>query len=87
MSTNSIAATPPTALNSPEFVDRRTNNESGAPVGERRQFTNSHSELTPGARELAQAIDTYKLQHRRRFITYEEIFNVICDLGYEKNDR
>jgi hypothetical protein len=28
------------------------------------------------ARELAQAIDSYKLMHRRRFITYEETWNI-----------
>ncbi|MCA9198655.1 MAG: hypothetical protein KDA87_14000 [Planctomycetales bacterium] len=70
------------------FVDRR-----GAipatdppPAIERRQFTNSHSELSPAARELATAIDEYKLRHRRRFITYEEILNVIISLGYTKNE-
>ncbi len=69
----------------PAFIDRRSN-EAGA-VGqgnERRQFTNSHSELSPEANELAQAIDTYKLIHRRRFITYEEMLSVVKSLGYHK---
>ena len=67
------------------FVDRRrsTSNEY-SPVVERRQFSNSHDELSPGARELAKAIDEYKLRHRRRFITYEEILSVITELGYTK---
>ena len=53
---------------------------------ERRQFTNSHEELSPAARELARAIDTYKLRHRRRFITFEEMLSVIQSLGYSKNE-
>ena len=69
------------------FVERRSPAPAcSAPVSERRQFTNSHSELSPPARELALAIDGYKLMHRRRFITYEEMLNVILDLGYGKNE-
>jgi hypothetical protein len=30
------------------------------------------------------AIDQYKLQHHRRFITYEEMLAVIKGLGYHK---
>jgi hypothetical protein len=33
---------------------------------------------------LAQAVDCYKLQHRRRFITYAELYRVIEELGYHK---
>ncbi len=71
---------------SPEtFVDRRTYDISGrSPVFERRQFTNSHEGLSPEALELARAIDGYKLRHRRRFITYEEMLAVIKMLGYHK---
>jgi hypothetical protein len=67
------------------FFDRRHYDPSvGGPVGERRQFANSHSELSPDARELATSIDEYKLFHRRRFITYEEMLGVIKELGYRK---
>lgn len=67
-----------------EFVDRRGGTPAeGAPV-ERRQFANSHDELSPDARELARAIDQYKLSHRRRFITFEEMLAVIKGLGYSK---
>ena len=68
------------------FVDRRASSgQSGvSPERERRQFTNSHEELSPEARELAQAIDSYKLVHRRRFITYEEMLAVVKSLGYSK---
>ena len=69
----------------PSFVDRRSNDRSGpSPDYERRQFANSHDGLSPDARELAMAIDHYKLVHRRRFVTYEEILGVVKALGYEK---
>jgi hypothetical protein len=59
--------------------------QAGAPHRERRQFTNSYEELSPEARALAQAIDSYKLMHRRRFITYEEMLSVIKSLGYSRD--
>jgi hypothetical protein len=68
------------------FVDRRDYaNQAGAPLRERRQFTNSHEDLSPEARDLAQAIDSYKLMHRRRFITYEEMLAVVKSLGYRRD--
>ena len=67
------------------FVDRRTYEPRSAPMNrERRQFSNSHAGLSPDARELAMAIDEYKLVHRRRFITYEEMLSVVRSLGYQK---
>jgi hypothetical protein len=65
------------------FIERRSF-AGGATGVERRQFANSHEELSPDARELAQAIDGYKLMHRRRFITFEEMLAVIKELGYSK---
>jgi hypothetical protein len=68
------------------FLDRRNYSvQAGAPQRERRQFTNSYEELSPEARLLAQAIDTYKLVHRRRFITYEEMLSVVKSLGYKRD--
>jgi len=65
------------------FTDRRLN--IGMPPGvERRQFSNHYGELSPETRELATAIDQYKLMHRRRFITYDEMLAVIKSLGYHK---
>ena len=69
------------------FVDRRRPTSSSTPVIERRQFANSHDELSPAARELGIAIDRYKLSNRRRFITYEEILYVIKSLDYAKQDE
>ena len=67
------------------FVDRRNAHSSGhGPLHERRQFANSHEELSPEAAELARAIDGYKVRHRRRFITYEEMLAVIKSLGYQR---
>jgi hypothetical protein len=71
----------------PSFLDRRGNDPVVVnPTRERRQFTNSHDELSQPARELAQAIDSYKLRHRRRFITFEEMLAVIQSLGYRKDE-
>ena len=67
-----------------EFVDRRTPEGTGLVSHERRQFVNSHDELSPDAAELARALDGYKLRHRRRFVTYEEMLDVVVSLGYHK---
>ena len=70
-----------------EFVDRRQSDplSSGGKGGiERRQFTSSRSHTRPEVAELAEAVDQYKLRHRRRFITYEELFDVMASLGYHK---
>jgi hypothetical protein len=67
------------------FVDRRNYDcVSTPPVRERRQFTDSREGLSPDARELALAIDEYKIRHRRRFLSYEEMLEVIESLGYRK---
>jgi septal ring factor EnvC (AmiA/AmiB activator) len=67
------------------FRDRRSNQDSAALGRERRQFADSHDSLSPDAAELGRAIDEYKLQHRRRFISYEEILGVVTGLGYSKS--
>lgn len=67
------------------FIDRRSPDNTGEqPTHERRQFANSYDDLTPDAAELAHAIDGYKLRHRRRFITFEEMLSVIKSLGYHR---
>jgi len=67
------------------FVDRRDYGSVPLPpVTERRQFVNSHEGLSPAAHELAQAIDEYKVRHRRRFLSYEEMLWVIESLGYHR---
>ena len=69
----------------PPFVDRRQPGTPDSAVNrERRQFANSHSELSPDAAELAHAIDQYKLTHRRRFINFEEMLGVFKSLGYSR---
>ncbi len=67
------------------FVDRRGyNSYEGPPGRERRQFADSHDELSPEGKELARAIDAYKLMHRRRFITHDEMLAVFKSLGYHR---
>lgn len=65
------------------FVDRRQSgpNRQG---GERRQFASSMTNASPEVRELGTAIDQYKLEHHRRFITFDELYQVIQSLGYHK---
>jgi hypothetical protein len=67
------------------FVDRRTRDAHYVSGGrERRQFANSYNDLSPEAAELAQAIDGYKVRHRRRFITFEEMLDIVKSLGYDR---
>jgi hypothetical protein len=67
------------------LVDRRQTPGQGRGGGpERRQFQDSRDAMSADAMELAEAIDTYKLLHRRRFITFEELHDVITRLGYNK---
>jgi len=69
---------------SPQPVaDRRISREP-AKGHERRQFGSSHANLSPAAAELAIAIDQYKLEHRRRYITCEEMLMVVSKLGYSR---
>ena len=70
-----------------DFIDRRQSAVPASEAVERRQFGNTHYGLSAEARELAEAIDNYKLEHRRRFITYEEMLQVIMQLGYLKQNR
>ncbi len=75
----------PTSESPVMFLDRRSPAAvEGMPICERRQFGNSHEGLSPDAAELAQAIDHYKLRHRRRFITFEEMLAVVKSLGYRR---
>lgn len=68
-------------------IDRRSSessNRSGRAGMERRQFGSSHTGLSSEGRELAAAIDAYKLEHRRRYITCDEMLVVLRSLGYAK---
>lgn len=68
-----------------QFVDRRQNRGTGTtPGAERRQFADSRNTTRPEVDELAKAVDQYKLRHRRRFITFEELYDVMVSLGYHK---
>jgi hypothetical protein len=75
---------PSTALPETPFIDRRDATATSTVGRDRRQFANSHDHLSPAASELAVAIDQYKLQHRRRFINFEEMLAIMKSLGYSK---
>ena len=66
------------------FVDRRRGSTDNPAGRERRQFQDSREAGRPEVNELAAAIDQYKLAHRRRFITFEELYDVMASLGYHK---
>lgn len=66
------------------FVDRRSANSRSLGSNERRQFGSSYQGLSEEGRELALAIDQYKLEHHRRYITCDEMLMVIKSLGYSK---
>ena len=77
----------PTLLDSPasNFVDRRQRDVGAGPADfERRQFRDGNRSSRPEVAELADAIDDYKITHRRRFITFEELFDVMAALGYHR---
>ena len=68
-----------------EHLDRRSPVARGPfPGRERRQFADRREYLSDDASELAEAIDNYKLKHRRRFITFDEMLDVVKGLGYQK---
>ncbi|MFO0013415.1 MAG: hypothetical protein ACK553_11775 [Planctomycetota bacterium] len=66
------------------FVDRRKRDEN-VNGQERRQFGNSYRELSPRGKELAEAVDQFKLLHRRRYVTAEELLTIIEALGYRRD--
>ena len=66
------------------FVDRRRSQSSDRDRPERRQFGSSHAGLSDAGRELALAIDQYKIQHHRRYLTCDEMLRVLEHLGYAK---
>ena len=70
--------------NGPAFADRRQASGMRKEGCERRQFIDSRRTFRPEVIELAEAVDQYKLRHRRRFITFEELYDVIAELGYQK---
>lgn len=67
------------------FIDRRQGEKIPEVTNqERRQFRDGNRSARPEVAELANAIDDYKIAHRRRFITFEELFDVMVTLGYAK---
>jgi hypothetical protein len=71
----------PTAV----FVERRQRDVAvPTAVTERRQFRDGDRSARPEVAELANAIDDYKIAYRRRFITFEELFDVMTSLGYHR---
>lgn len=67
------------------FVDRRQRDAGTTPdAAERRQFRDGNRSARPEVAEFANAVDDYKIARRRRFITFEELYDVMVSLGYHK---
>ena len=67
------------------FIDRRGSGETRDGAPERRQFrATPDNSSRPEVAEFAAAVDAYKARHRRRFITFDELFDVMVELGYHK---
>lgn len=66
------------------FADRRSSDTDETQSQERRQFRDGNQSERSEVAELAAAVDQYKLQNRRRFITFEELYDVMAGLGYHK---
>jgi hypothetical protein len=79
MSQLSVIEQPGTA-----FVDRRQRDAGNPGVAERRQFRDGDRSARPEVAEFANAVDDYKIARHRRFITFEELFDVMASLGYHK---
>jgi hypothetical protein len=78
-------ATKPGPDRAQEFEDRRnTLVRRDSPGLERRQFSDNHDSLSADAAELGRAVDQYKLQNRRRYVSYEELLGIVKSLGYSK---
>lgn len=73
----------PVAEQQTAFAERRVQ-QQGPPGVERRQFSDARENARPEVRELAQAVDQYKLRHRRRFVSFDELYDVIVSLGYHR---
>lgn len=85
MTTQESSLPNPSDQDTSGFVDRRDPNRQRKSTGlERRQFSDGHNNLSLEAAELGRAVDQYKLENHRRFVTYEELLGVIKSLGYSK---
>ncbi len=73
-----------TTPQSTDFVERRKPTTLPEPGRERRQFKDGNRSERPEVAEFAEAVDLYKVTHRRRFITFEELYDVMTSLGYHK---
>lgn len=67
------------------FKDRRRGNRhSGSPGFERRQFQDGNRSDRSEVSEFAAAVDEYKIANRRRFITFDELYDIFSSLGYHR---
>jgi hypothetical protein len=75
---------PPISQNGLALVARRNFPPVYDAGGQPPQFVDLLRAARPEVTELAEAVDQYKLRHRRRLISFEELYEVITELGYRK---
>ncbi|MDA8697650.1 hypothetical protein N9M41_04160 [Rhodopirellula sp.] len=75
----------PGSIPNQAFIERRKGMKDDPQRVERRQFGDGHRGLSGAGRELALAIDRYKLRHHRRYLTCDELLRVMMQLGYTKS--
>lgn len=74
-----------TATQDVAFQDRRRSDRNGStPGSERRQFQDGNRSDRSEVTEFAKAVDEYKIANRRRFITFDELYDVFTSLGYHR---
>ena len=79
-----MSATATVYLPEEPFVDRRSaSHRTKCPAANAASSPTATTSSRPKPPSSPRAIDGYKLQHRRRFITFEEMLAVIKSLGYE----
>lgn len=83
----SVRPSAPATSGAQPFVERRRPVDPGSGQPERRQFGSSHANLSEDGRELALAIDRYKIEHHRRYLTCDEMLVVLSALGYSKQGQ
>ncbi len=70
-----------------DLPDRRRSYPDYSPTGQdRRQFGANYDDLSPSGREMGLAIDRYKVDRHRRFITPGELLDIVKSLGYQREE-
>jgi hypothetical protein len=67
------------------LLERHPENDDRKSPTKHRQFADGYAGLSPAAAELGRAIDQYKLENHRKYLSHEEMLTLIQQLGYSKS--